>query len=58
MSMYYDSASSVNSMLADISDRHCPDSVRQSAYAELESRGYSHRECQEMADSKFGDYWG
>lgn len=58
MDMYHDSSSTSRSLLSDIADKHCPDSVRQSAYRELESRGISHSEAQSMADERFGDFWG
>lgn len=35
----HDEDSSQEQMVRDISDKHCPDSVRQSAYRELASRG-------------------
>ena len=56
--MYHDDDSDVDNMLSDIADKHCPDSVRQSAYRELERRGYSHRDAQQAADKKYGDFWG
>jgi hypothetical protein len=45
-------------MISDVADKHCPDSVRQSAYEELARRGVSRREAQDEADRKHGDYWG
>jgi hypothetical protein len=58
MGIYHDEDSKVNDMLRDISHRHCPDSVRESAYIELNKRGISHKKAQEMADENYGDYWG
>ena len=56
--MYHDETSSIDDMLRDISDKHCPDSVRHTAYAELERRGVDHRAAQKLADEKYGDFWG
>jgi hypothetical protein len=54
-----DSGSSVDSLLGDIAHKHTPDSVREEAYRELqEKHGISHREAQQKADQKFGDFWG
>jgi hypothetical protein len=58
MSWRHDEDSQESSMIRDISDRHCPDSVRESAYRELERRGISKHEAQQQADRKHGDYWG
>lgn len=54
----HDEDSSQEQMIRDISDKHCPDSVRQSAYRELASRGISTQEAQEEADTLYGDYYG
>ena len=35
MSWRHDDDSSVDDMIHDISDKHCPDSVRETAYREL-----------------------
>ena len=56
-SIYHDESSSIRNMISDISDKHCPDSIRDSAYREMEERGYSRRESQRMADDMYGDYW-
>lgn len=54
----HDSKSKTSDMIKDISDKHCPDSIRQSAYSELERRGYSKDDSRAIADKKHGDYWG
>ena len=43
-------------MIRDISDKHCPDSVRQSAYKELQRRGISRDEAKKEADKRQGDF--
>lgn len=54
----HDEFSKVSDMIRDIADKHCPDSLRQSAYRELQERGISKQEAQQLADEKHGDYWG
>lgn len=58
MSIFHDEDSNKDDMIMDISNRHCPDSVRQSAYRELERRGVSRHEAQQEADREYGDFWG
>jgi hypothetical protein len=49
----------INHLLSEIAHKHTPDSIREQVYRELEQEyGISHREAQEMADDKFGDYYG
>ncbi len=54
----HDSDSTRESMIADIAHKHCPDSVRESAYRELERRGVKRRDAGREADDKHGDSWG
>jgi len=58
MSIYHDEDSSNKDMIRDISDKHCPDSIRKSAYEELKKRGLSKRDAQAIADKRHGDYYG
>ena len=58
MSYRHDDNSNNEDMLRDISDKHCPDSIRDSAYQELERRGISHGDAQKQADRKYGDFYG
>lgn len=44
-------------LIRDISDKHCPDSVRESAYRELERRGLDRNSARAIADKKYGDFW-
>ncbi len=57
MNWEHDSKSSNKEMIRDISYKHCPDSVRQSAYKELERRGISRDEAKKEADRKHGDFY-
>ena len=54
----HDSDSKKDSLISDIAHKHTPDSVRRSAYRELERRGYTRDEARRMADKKHGDFWG
>jgi len=56
--LYHDENSIEKDMISDIADKHCPDSIRKSAYKELEHRGISKEEAQDLADRKYGDYYG
>lgn len=58
MSIYHDDNSQVSDMIRDISDKHCPDSIRESAYSQLNSMGIDKHTAQEMADTQYGDFWG
>lgn len=57
MSIFHDEDSDAIDMIRDISDKHCPDSVRDSAYRELKSRGMSKEDIQDTADQMYGDHW-
>jgi hypothetical protein len=50
--------SSNASLISDIADKHCPDSVRQKSYQELERRGIDRNSARAIADKKHGDFWG
>ena len=58
MSWHHDDKSTHKQLIRDVADKHCPDSVRQTAYQELVRRGVSPREAQEEADRTHGDFWG
>ncbi len=48
-----------DNLISEIAHKHTPDSVREECYKELqEKHGLSKRDAQELADSKYGDYWG
>ncbi len=49
----------MNDLLSEIAHKHTPDSIREDAYRQLEEKyGISHKEAQELADERFGDYYG
>jgi len=54
----HDEKSRDSDMIRDISDKHCPDSIRESAYKELGLRGISKKHAQRIADDRYGDYYG
>ncbi len=57
MSIYHDDNSHMDDMIRDVSDKHCPQSVRESAYRELEERGLKREDAQAIADRRHGDFW-
>lgn len=57
MSQWHDEKDKKKDMIRDISHKHTPDSVRESAYRELERRGISRNEAKKLADEKYGDFW-
>lgn len=54
----HDEKSSLKDMIRDISNKKTPDSVRESAYRELGSRGINKDKARQIADKKHGDFWG
>lgn len=58
MSWRHDHKSTHDDMISDVAHKHTPDSVRESAYRELERRSYSKKEVQQEALKKHDDFWG
>jgi hypothetical protein len=58
MGWRHDEKSKYDDLIADIASKHCPDSIRRTAYEELERRGVSREEAHREADRKEGGFYG
>lgn len=58
MSHEHDKHSTKESLISYIAHKHTLDSVRDSAYRELERRGYTRDESRRIAKRRHGEFWG